>query len=262
MNCFSLYSDKIAKYKQWVITMRIKVCLIIIFTFTCVVYSYGGKVIEGYASWYGKAFHGRKTASGEIYNMHSLTGAHRTLPFGTYVKVVNLDNNRSVVIKINDRGPFKANRIIDVSKEAAIQLKFINSGLAKVRVILLGKRKSDNKFINPNTAVKRSANRLKKAKKQNSKSRKIFVIKIYEPIIKLKKPHYKLQIGAFYNIEHAIERQQKLLKMGIPSFISFYHKDSKVFRLLTKKTFNSKAKAQKAKEYVNKLGITAIIKKL
>lgn len=72
----------------------------------------------GMASWYGGKFHGRTTASGEIYNMYSLTAAHKTMKFGTKVKVTNLSNNKSVVVRINDRGPFIKGRVIDLSKKA------------------------------------------------------------------------------------------------------------------------------------------------
>jgi rare lipoprotein A len=74
---------------------------------------------EGRASWYGEQFHGRRTSNGEVYDMYALTAAHKTLPFDTYVKVRNLDNDRSVVVKINDRGPFVSGRVIDLSYTAA-----------------------------------------------------------------------------------------------------------------------------------------------
>lgn len=89
---------------------------------------------EGTASYYGKAHHGKRTASGERFNQNALTAAHRTLPFGTRVKVTNLDNGRSVVVRINDRGPFGRGRIIDVSKAAAEQLNMLRSGTAPVRL--------------------------------------------------------------------------------------------------------------------------------
>lgn len=88
----------------------------------------------GIASYYAHKYHGRKTASGERYNMHALTAAHRTLPFGTRVKVTNLQDDRSVVVRINDRGPFIKGRIIDVSLEAARRLQMISKGTARVRV--------------------------------------------------------------------------------------------------------------------------------
>jgi rare lipoprotein A len=91
----------------------------------------------GIASWYGKRYHGRRTASGEIFDMNSATAAHRTLPFGTRVQVTNLENGRSAVLKINDRGPFVRRRIIDVSRHAAQALGFVQQGTVRVRVRLV-----------------------------------------------------------------------------------------------------------------------------
>lgn len=88
----------------------------------------------GVASYYGKQYHGRKTASGERFNMHALTAAHRTLPFGTHLKVTNLANDRSVVVRVNDRGPFKRDRILDVSYEAALRLQMVAAGITRVRI--------------------------------------------------------------------------------------------------------------------------------
>jgi len=95
----------------------------------------------GVASWYGKKFHGNPTASGEIYDMYQLTAAHRTLPLGTYVMVTNLENNRSVEVKVNDRGPFVKGRIIDLSYAAARGIDMVERGTARVRVVVL-KRKA------------------------------------------------------------------------------------------------------------------------
>ncbi len=91
-------------------------------------------VQEGEASWYGPGFHGRKTASGEVFNMNAMTAAHKRLPFGARVKVTNLANGKSIVLRINDRGPFHGNRVIDLSKAAAIKLGVIKAGRAKVRI--------------------------------------------------------------------------------------------------------------------------------
>jgi rare lipoprotein A len=88
----------------------------------------------GIASWYGRYFHGRLTASGEPYDMFQLTAAHRTLKLGTWVKVTNLRNGKSVILRINDRGPVPTSRIIDLSFEAATVLDFRARGLEKVRV--------------------------------------------------------------------------------------------------------------------------------
>lgn len=97
----------------------------------------GAKRVTGVASYYGPGFHGKKTANGERFNMNALTAAHRTLPFGTRVRVTNLDNGRSVVVRINDRGPFAKGRIIDLSKVAAKRIGMIQSGTARVRLEVL-----------------------------------------------------------------------------------------------------------------------------
>ncbi|ELS05359.1 rare lipoprotein A [Xenococcus sp. PCC 7305] len=93
---------------------------------------------SGQASWYGPGFHGRRTANGEVFNSNALTAAHRSLPFGTKVRVTNVNNGRSVVVRINDRGPFSGGRIIDLSAGAARSINMINSGVAPVRVEVLG----------------------------------------------------------------------------------------------------------------------------
>lgn len=91
-------------------------------------------VLEGVASYYAGDFHGKVTSNGEQYDMYSLTAAHRTFPFGTKVRVVNLDNNKSVIIRINDRGPFHESRIIDLSYGAAKALDMLQRGTARVRL--------------------------------------------------------------------------------------------------------------------------------
>ena len=97
----------------------------------------GGRIQTGTASWYGEEFHGRPTSSREVYDMNDLTAAHNTLPLGTFVAVTNLANGRSVVVRINDRGPFVKNRIIDLSYAAARALDMIGPGTAPVRIEVL-----------------------------------------------------------------------------------------------------------------------------
>lgn len=141
---------------------------------------------EGIASWYGKRFHGKKTASGEIYDMYGMTAAHPTLPIPSYVKVTSLDSGRSVVVRINDRGPFHSNRVIDLSYTAAFKLGLLGKGSGRVRV----------ESIDP-AAFPAQAERL-----QGDTSR----------------PNYYVQLGAFGNPENA----EKLLArareaLGIPA---------------------------------------------
>lgn len=101
-----------------------------------------GFIEEGTASWYGQDFHGRKTSNGETYDMHALTAAHKTLPMNVYLKVTNLDNGRTAVVRVNDRGPFVKSRIIDLSYAAASQLGVVGPGTAPVRIEALGFRES------------------------------------------------------------------------------------------------------------------------
>ena len=98
---------------------------------------------RGVASWYGKRFHGKKTASGEVYDMYSMSAAHTTLPLPSYVKVTNPANGRSVIVRVNDRGPFKSSRLIDLSYAAAYQLRFISNGSTTVEI----------EAINPNNSA-------------------------------------------------------------------------------------------------------------
>jgi len=99
---------------------------------------------RGTASWYGSKFHGRRTSSGEPYDMHLATAAHKSLPLPTYAEVTNLDNGRRVIVKVNDRGPFKDNRIIDLSYGAALRLDMIARGTARVEVRAIDPRTFDD----------------------------------------------------------------------------------------------------------------------
>jgi rare lipoprotein A len=93
-----------------------------------------GFVEEGIASWYGEPFHGRRTSSGETYDMYTLTAAHKHLPLPTYALVTNLDNGRRIVVRVNDRGPFHEDRVIDLSYAAALELDMVGPGTARVNV--------------------------------------------------------------------------------------------------------------------------------
>ncbi len=115
--------------KEWTLYILTSVALVGLALF----YSLFGPYYEvGIASWYGPGFDGNYTANGEIYDMNGISAAHKTLPFGTIVRVVDLETGRSVVVRINDRGPFIEGRIIDLSKGAAERLGIIDKGIAKV----------------------------------------------------------------------------------------------------------------------------------
>jgi rare lipoprotein A (peptidoglycan hydrolase) len=93
--------------------------------------------LSGIASYYGRTFHRKKTASGERFNMYAFTAAHKTLPFGTRVKVTNVENGRSVIVRINDRGPHKKGRVLDLSLGAARKIGMVSAGTARVRIKIL-----------------------------------------------------------------------------------------------------------------------------
>jgi rare lipoprotein A len=106
-------------------------------TFTTKIQELVAATFQGQASWYGGEFHGRRTSSGEVFNGNSLTAAHRNLPFGTRIKVTNMNNGKAVVVRVTDRGPFAGRRVLDVSRGAATVLGMLQSGVAKVRVEVL-----------------------------------------------------------------------------------------------------------------------------
>lgn len=104
-----------------------------------------GYSAEGLASWYGQKFHGHRTSSGESFDMYRFTAAHRSLPLPTYVRVTNLDNGKSLVVRVNDRGPFHENRIIDLSWAAAVRLGIEQAGVGRVRVEAISATPTPNK---------------------------------------------------------------------------------------------------------------------
>lgn len=99
--------------------------------------SFGSNLVFSKASWYGGKFHGKKTASGKVYDMHELTAAHKTLKFGTLVEVTNLSNDKKVIVEITDRGPFIRNRDIDLSKEAFKQISNLDKGVIDISYKIL-----------------------------------------------------------------------------------------------------------------------------
>ncbi len=141
-----------------------------------------GYVEEGLASWYGPGFHGRRTASGEIYNMYAFTAAHRVLPLGTYVLVTNLENGRRVVVRINDRGPFVPGRIIDLSYAAARALGMVKKGVARVRVVALAEGRKTPKGVT------------------------------FRRIPALEKGEFYFQVGSFKNYANAVRLRERLAR--------------------------------------------------
>ncbi len=174
-------------------------------------------VRTGIASWYGPDFHGKNTSSKEIYNMYDLTAAHRSLPFGTYVMVTNLNNGKSVTVRINDRGPFVKNRIIDLSYAAAMAVDMIETGTAPVRLEILTKfspKKSSQKFsIQVGSFVQEdNAKALKIELQRNFKDVYITQFKTVNQI------YYRVRVKA-KNHDSAREIASRLMRAGFSAIV-------------------------------------------
>jgi rare lipoprotein A len=146
-----------------------------------------GDTMRGISSWYGPNFHGKYTSNGEIYNMHQMTAAHKTWPMDTIVKVENLTNGRSVVVRINDRGPFVRGRIIDCSYAAGKKLGLDRAGIAKVKLTVLG---FSGKIFKPDAA--------KKAKATAD----------IRPLPRVRLSNFGVQVGAFHNRKGAMKHKR------------------------------------------------------
>ncbi len=174
---------------------------------------------NGKASWYGPNFHGRLTANGEKYDMYSMTAAHRTLPFNTLVLVKNLDSGKSVTVRINDRGPFAKNRIIDLSKQAAREVEMIDSGTADVELYVakkgLKKTKSENLSTPTYTIQLGSFETEAKAFKHASKIKGSRV----EIIRKTNRTVYRVYFGLYVDKDEAYRKQKELERKAFSGFV-------------------------------------------
>lgn len=175
-----------------------------------------GYVERGVASWYGEDFHGRPTSSGEIYNMYDLTAAHKLIPLGTVAKITNLDNGRSVVVKINDRGPFVDGRVIDLSYSAASEIGMVDEGVSKVEIKVLkwGKSLSDFTVQIGSFVVEENAQKLKA--KLNRKYKNVHII-TYETN---DKKYYRVRVGSTRDIRKAELLAERLSEEGFSFFIT------------------------------------------
>lgn len=175
---------------------------------------------EGKASWYGPNFHGKLTANGEIFDMNELTAAHRTLPFNTMVRVDNLDNGRTVIVRINDRGPYVNNRIIDLSRKAAADLGMINSGTSSVRLSLI--REGDRPVTTQNSSGRETFT-IQIASFDNREEAEVKAESItgarVEEVLMNKKTFYRVYYGIYYSVNEAKEAENKLETNGIKGFV-------------------------------------------
>jgi rare lipoprotein A len=181
---------------------------------------------HGKASWYGQDFHGKKTSSGEIYNMYAMTAAHKTLPLGTYVRVHNLENNRRVDVRVNDRGPFVRGRIIDLSFTAANAIGLVGPGTAQVEIFALGTLSTSDGGSRTYVAgnyysgsftfqvgafvIRENAERQKRELDKKYKNAHITVYDRGDKIF------YRVRVGRFTALEEAIAQEEILIKDGFP----------------------------------------------
>ncbi len=181
-------------------------------------------IIQGVASWYGPGFHGKKTATGEIFDMYAMTAAHKTLPIPSYAQVTNLENKRSIIVRINDRGPFVGNRELDLSYAAAKILDMDEGGTGAVEI----------KVISPSQALPQMQKNASK-REQN----------VY------------LQVGSFGSVKKAMKLKNKIAANNLPEpdIRSSTYKKSTLYKVQLG-PINSTATAKQLNEQLAKIGIT------
>ena len=206
---------------------------------------------KGVASWYGKRYHGKKTSVGEIYDMYGMTGAHTTLPIPCYVRVTNTENGKSVIVRINDRGPFKKDRVIDLSFAAAYKLRLSDKGSGPVEVELIDPRQFN--------ALKKTPDIIDEKIKEKEVSPS--QVKLSETII-TSEPLY-IQAGAFKNEKNADLLLKQLTDMNLESSPPFKKQFSEDLFHVMIGPFNSKDEANNIADLIKskiKISIFVIAK--
>ncbi len=166
---------------------------------------------KGTASWYGPKFHGRRTASGERYDMNELTAAHPSLPFGTLLEVRNLRNGKSVVVRVNDRGPFSKSRILDLSFGAAREIGLVLSGTAPVEIFRVDKGGAPPRYTVQVAAF---------GEEQRALTLKSELARFYpETTVRSDGTWNRVQVGAFEERERAEDVRRELAAMGMSSIV-------------------------------------------
>ena len=179
---------------------------------------------KGHASWYGKRYHGRKTSIGETYDMYQMTGAHKTLPLPCYIKVTNLGNNLSVIIRVNDRGPFIDERIVDLSYAAAHRIKIIERGSELVKI----------EMVNP-SLVKNDIKEINKDLSKVSSTKNFYI-----------------QAGAFSNEDNASNLMNRLSKIKFKDALNIKKINKNSLHLITIGPYNNQQNAEKALIIISK----------
>lgn len=192
-----------------------------------------GYVERGIASWYGTKFHGKRTSSGETYDMYAMTAAHKTLPLPSYVQVTNLENNKSVIVRVNDRGPFHENRIIDLSYAAASKLGILPTGTALVEVRAIDSTTyASNKNASPIKAVALDNSPVREfyiqvgafSELMNAENLRTKLGTIGDSLVKInqavvdQKLLYRVRIGPLVSVDHADQIVGQLIRLGVTDY--------------------------------------------
>lgn len=245
---------------------------IFIYLFAWGAYGQGSQKFSqtGMASYYAGKFNGRKTANGEIYDSKKLTAAHRTLKFGSVVRVTNLKNNKSVVVRINDRGPFAHSRIIDLSQVAAQEIDMLKAGTAKVKVELIGENgklfepekrpevKKDSALASTNTTIAPK----NEDKKPVIADTSFFTGSTYSMWGTKRSPKgMGVQVGSYGDLENAKELCRDLQKVGITeTYIQVGWNERRIYRVLVG-AFDDEQAGQKQLEAIRKAGFDGFLKR-
>lgn len=192
-----------------------------------------GYVEKGVASWYGGKFHGRKTASGEIYNMHAKTAAHKTLPINTLLLVKNLENQKETVVRVNDRGPFVKGRIIDLSLTSAKELDIVKKGTARVQIVALGEAVS---YRQANETINR-----------------------FLPHNDFETGEFYIQIGSFTNPLNAGKLKNKMLGWGKKATVRLYNDGTATYYRVHVRAGTSLSTAKRMTRVLGKAGYPGFV---
>ncbi len=169
---------------------------------------------RGIASWYGNKFHGRRTSSGELYDMYLATAAHKSLPLPTYAKVTNLDTGKKIIVKINDRGPFHAGRIIDLSYAAAVKLGVDKTGTAQVEVRAIDANKQGRSTTKTAGGRYLQAGAFKQRKTAKELAKKLQAAKLKSATVKKRHGLYKVLLGPYASSTKMEASRRRVVELG------------------------------------------------
>ena len=169
----------------------------------------------GMAAWYGRELHGKKTANGEVFDMYGLSAAHRTLPLGTVVSVTNLDNFKSITVRINDRGPFLKNRFLDLSYGAAKELGFVSQGTARVRIETVETARDPAQYTVQAAVFTEEDNARLLKERLNTKFGAVSIVPFETNIARL----YRVWVGAYASEDRAEQVAGRLMLEGLEPIV-------------------------------------------